>query len=52
MAKKRQWELITSMTGEDMPFQIFAKDRPSALRHIKKHKYKHEKIISLKEVKW
>jgi len=51
MKKLNQYELITTKTGiNDMPFQVYAKDNESALRHVKRKLLKGEKIISLRKV--
>ena len=53
MAKLRQYELTTSEDDPfDMPNQIFAKSRKSALSQIKRKRRKGERITSLKRSYW
>jgi hypothetical protein len=48
--KLKQFELTTTKNAMDMPYPVFAKDRKSALKFIKKRLRKGEKIIKLEKV--
>jgi len=52
MIKKglKQFELTTTRNAMDMPYQVYAKDRKSALKFIRKRLRKGEKIIKLEKV--
>jgi len=47
--KLKNYELITTKTGFDMPFQILAKNKKEALEHAKTRLLPDEKIMSLKK---
>lgn len=49
LRKLNQYELYTTKTlPNDMPFPVFAKNRESAIRFIKRKLRKGERIVSLK----
>ena len=46
--KLKNYELVTSRTGFDMPFQVYGKNKEDALRNAKKKLRKGEKVLSLR----
>jgi len=49
LKRTRNYELVTTETGyNEMPFQVFGKNREDALRIARKKLLKGERIISLK----
>jgi hypothetical protein len=51
MSKLNQYELITTKTEwNDMPFQVYAKDKSTAKRYAMRKLQKGERIISLNKV--
>ena len=46
--KLRNYELVTSRTGFDMPFQVYGKNKEDAMRQVRKKLRKGEKVISLR----
>lgn len=48
--KKRQYELVTSKTGFNMPYQVLGVNRKQALKAVKRRLRKNEKILSFMRV--